>query len=178
MTNYRRYRVEGGTFFFTVVLLDRRSSLLTTQIQNLREAFRTVKTHHPFDIDAMVVLPDHLHCILTLPPGDADFSLRWRQIKSAFSRGIPNGEGRSQSRINKNERGIWQRRFWEHHIRDERDFRHRVDYIHFNPVKHGLVDWVSQWPYSTFHQYVECGVYGVDWGGGGMEVVAESGEPT
>ncbi len=177
MTNYRRYRIKGGTCFFTVNLQDRRSDLLTKYIETLRQALHTVKTHHPFTIDAMAVLPDHLHCIFTLPEYDNDYSLRWRQIKSAFSRHLPKTEPRSQSRINKHERGIWQRRFWEHVIRDGQDFRTHVDYIHFNPVKHGLVDQVIKWPYSSFHKYVERSIYPHDWGSGQvMESMPETGE--
>ncbi len=177
MTNYRRYRIKGGTCFFTVNLLNRRSDLLIKHIQLLRDALLTVKIHHPFTIDAMTVLPDHLHCIFTLPEYDNDYSLRWRQIKSEFSRHIPKIEPRSQSRMNKHERGIWQRRFWEHVIRDEQDFRTHVNYIHFNPVKHGLVDQVMKWPYSSFHKCVARGIYPQDWGGGQeIEMIVEAGE--
>ena len=177
MTDYRRYRVEGGRYFFTVNLLDRRSALLTEHIDILRDAMRVVKTKHPFDIDAMVVLPEHLHCIMRLPAGDDDFSLRWRQIKSAFSRNVPGTGTKNKSRSSKGERGLWQRRFWEHLIRDERDFRHHVDYVHFNPVKHGYVACVGDWPYSTFHGYVKRAVYPVDWGGGNGGMPASTGEP-
>lgn len=177
MTSYRRYRIKGGTYFFTVNLLDRRSSLLIQQIQLLRNSMRRVKLNHPFNIDAMVVLPDHLHCILTLPQNDHNFSLRWRQIKSEFSRNISKTECRTKSRISKQERGIWQRRFWEHAIRDDIDFQNHVDYIHFNPVKHGLVEQVSQWSYSTFHKYVEEKILPVDWGGGDNELLPDIGEP-
>jgi putative transposase len=165
MTNYRRYRVKGRTYFFTVNLLERKRRLLTEHIDTLRDAFRTVKQAHPFQLDAIVILPDHLHCLWTLPEGDDDFSLRWRQIKSAFSRAIETGERRSKSRKAKHERGIWHRRFWEHVIRDERDYAKHVDYIHFNPVKHGYVDKVKAWPYSSFHRFVRLGVYPVDWVG-------------
>jgi putative transposase len=113
----------------------------------------------------MVILPDHLHTIWTLPDGDHDFSQRWRQIKSAFSREIAKEERISQSRLRKQERGIWQRRFWEHVIRDEEDFNRHVDYIHINPVKHGYIQKVADWPYSSFHQYVRLGILPVDWAG-------------
>lgn len=176
MADYRRYRVEGGCYFFTVALYDRRQALLTENIDALRGAFSHVKRAHPFHIDAMVVLPEHLHCIWTLPAGDDDFSLRWRQIKAAFSRQLPAGERRSASRTDKHERGIWQRRFWEHAIRDDDDFARHVDYIHFNPVKHGWVGSVADWPYSTFIRYVERGVYPSDWGGDYRETLAEAGE--
>jgi putative transposase len=165
MTDYRRYRIEGGTYFFTVNLAERNRTLLTERIDTLREAFCVVKDAHPFKIDAMVILPDHLHTIWTLPDGDHDFSQRWRQIKSAFSREIAKEERISQSRLRKQERGIWQRRFWEHVIRDEEDFNRHVDYIHINPVKHGYIQKVADWPYSSFHQYVRLGILPVDWAG-------------
>jgi len=139
MPRYIRAIVPGGTFFFTVTLLERRRSLVIEHIDALRTAFATARIRLPFSIDAMVVLPDHLHCLWTLPEGDADFSRRWRAIKSAFSRAIPAGEHLSPRRLAKGERGVWQRRFWEHVIRDERDFERHADYIHFNPVKHGHV---------------------------------------
>jgi len=165
MTNYRRNFVAGGTFFFTANLADRRSRLLTDNIDGLRAAFRYTRTRHPFTIEAMVVLPEHLHAIWILPEGDADFALRWRLIKSAFSRGLPDGERISTSRASRGERGIWQRRYWEHTIRDENDFARHADYIHFNPVKHGHVRRVRDWPYSSFHRMVKLGIHPDDWGG-------------
>jgi putative transposase len=163
MTDYRRYRINGGTYFFTVNLADRSQELLTERIDTLRESFRVVKEAHPFEIDAIVIMPEHLHTIWTLPDGDDDFSQRWRQVKSAFSRKIAKEERVSKSRLRKQERGIWQRRFWEHAIRDEEDFRRHVDYIHFNPVKHGYVQKVADWPYSSFHRYVRLGILPLDW---------------
>jgi putative transposase len=136
MSQYTRAYVPGGTLFFTVALLERRQSLLIDHIDLLREAFCKVRRQRPFNIDAIVVLPDHLHCIWTLPADDADFSTRWRLIKTTFARGIPPGEYLSERRQRTGERGIWQRWFWEHMIRDERDFSAHVDYIHYNPVKH------------------------------------------
>ena len=136
MSNYRRSRVEGGCYFFTITLLNRQSYLLVDNIEHLRQAFRDVMKTHPFKIDAAVILPEHLHCILTLPTNDDNYSMRLRQIKSAFSSQLPLTERRSLSRINKGERGIWQRRFWEHTIYDEQDYCNHVDY---NPVKHGYV---------------------------------------
>ncbi|MDD2862610.1 MAG: transposase [Acidiphilium sp.] len=171
--DYRRNRVPGGCFFFTVNLYDRRSEMLVRHIDGLRAAVRGAKARAPFHIDAFVVLPDHLHCMWTLPDGDSDFSFRWNAIKIAFSRGVPAGEYRSVSRIGKRERGIWQRRFWEHTIRDDADYAAHVDYIHFNPVKHGLVAGVADWPYSSFHRAVAMGQYPVDWAGDG--VVADVG---
>ena len=164
MVAYRRHYVEGGCYFFTVTLLDRRASLLTDYIDPLRSAFRKVKQRHPFEINAIVILPDHLHCIWTLPDGDADFSLRWREIKSAFSRQLPSLEYQNNSRLQRNERGIWQRRFWEHQIRDEVDYQRHVDYIHYNPVKHSYVNNVSAWSHSSFHRFVDRGIYPQDWG--------------
>jgi putative transposase len=169
MTDYRRYRVASGTYFFTVNLADRRQKLLTERINLLREAIRTVKDAHPFHIDAIVILPDHLHTIWTLPESDSDFSLRWRQIKSEFSRRLDKGENISESRFQKQERGIWQRRFWEHAIRDEDDFSRHMDYIHFNPVKHQYVQRVLDWPYSSFHRYARQCVLPLDWAGSGLE---------
>jgi putative transposase len=165
MTNYRRNFVPGGSYFFTVNLADRQLRLLTEYIDLLRTAFRYTWERHSFEIAAAVVLPDHLHAIWILPEGDADYALRWRLIKSAFSRGLPNNEWISVSRIRKAERGIWQRRYWEHTLRDEDDFARHVDYIHFNPVKHGHVGRVLDWPYSTFRLMVRAGVYPEDWAG-------------
>jgi len=165
MTDYRRYYITGGCFFFTVVLAERHTALLTRRITTLRDAFKEVMQAHPFTIDAIVVLPDHLHCIWTLPDNDDDYSMRWRQIKSAFSRALPKQESRSPSRIKKSERGIWQRRFWEHAIRDEEDYIRHVDDIHFNPVKHGHATCVADWKFSSFQRFVTQGIYAVDWGG-------------
>ncbi len=149
--------------------------MLVEQIDLLRHSVAKVQQAHPFAIHAWVVLPDHLHCILSLPEGDTDFPLRWRLIKSHFSRALPVNERRSQTRLRHGERGIWQRHYWEHLIRDERDYRHHMDYVHINPLKHGHVTRVADWPYSTFHRYVASGVYPQDWCGsvegvlGGLE---------
>jgi putative transposase len=164
MPNYRRRRVDGGVYFFTVNLLDRRRSLLVDHIENLRTAFRSAKEEHPFHINAIVILPEHLHTIWSLPRGDNDFSTRWRLIKSHFSRGIERREDRSKSREKQSERGIWQRRFWEHTIRDDEDYIAHVDYIHYNPVKHGYVARPIDWPHSSLHQYVEDGILPATWG--------------
>lgn len=164
MTNYRRAFVPGATYFFTVNLADRSKTLLVDHIDLLREAVRYTHQRHPFTIDAMVVLPDHVHAIWTLPSGDADFPLRWRLIKTWFSRNLPLGEHRRASRVDKSERGIWQRRYWEHLIRNEADFARHVDYIHWNPVKHGHVARVKDWPYSTFHRFVRDGALAENWG--------------
>jgi putative transposase len=165
MTNYRRNFVPGGSYFFTVNLLDRQSRLLTERVDLLRKAFRYARQRHPFSIEASVVPPDHLHAVWTMPEGDADYAVRWRLIKSAFSRGLAPTEPVSESRTSKGERGIWQRRYWEHTLRDENDFAKHVDYIHFNPVKHGHVNRVVDWPYSSFHRFVRHGIYPADWAG-------------
>ncbi len=164
MPNYIRAFVPGGTFFFTVAILERQRALLTEHIDELRQAFISVRRAQPFTLDAVVILPDHLHCLWTLPPGDADFSSRWHDIKAQFARRIPRGERLSERRHKKGERGIWQRRFWEHVIRDERGFERHADYIHFNPVKHGYVERAADWPLSSFGKYVERGIYTIDWG--------------
>ena len=163
MTSCRRNFVPGGSFFFTANLVERRRSLLTDNVELLREAFREVRWRHPFTIDAIVVLPDHLHAVWTMPAGDADFATRWRLIKSTFSRNVDRGERISQSRAARGERGIWQRRYWEHTIRDEIDLARHIDYIHINPVKHGLVERVQDWEPSSFHHYVKLGIYPADW---------------
>lgn len=166
MANYRRSHVAGASYFFTVNCSERHDNqLLVEQIDLLREVFRKVKTDHPFTIDAIVVLPEHLHCIWTLPPGDADYKTRWALIKAGFSRQLPAEEKRSLSRIKRCERGIWQRRYWEHLIRDDSDYRRHVDYIHWNPVKHGVVKQVVDWPFSSFHKYLDLGFYPRNWVG-------------
>lgn len=167
MSNYIRYKELGGTYFFTVNLLQRQNNpLLVEHIQQLKQAIRIVKAKYPFQIHAWVILPDHMHCIWQLPPNDDDFSNRWRLIKSYFSKMIGGFEQVSLSREKRKERSIWQRRFWEHYIRDDADFTAHMDYIHFNPVKHGHVKCVKDWPYSTFHHWVKQGVYDEHWGGG------------
>ncbi len=153
MSIYRRNFVPGGTYFFTVNLDDRNLRLLTENIELLRGAFRYTYARHPFTINAIVVLPDHLHAIWTLPNGDADFSMRWMLIKSYFSRGLKIAETTSPSRQRRRERGIWQRRFWERTIRDEADFAGHVDYIHYNPVKHGHAPDQTAWPYSSYRRW-------------------------
>jgi putative transposase len=176
MTSYRRNFVPGGSYFFTVNLADRRSRLLTEHVDLARDALRAVRATHPFAVEATVVLPDHLHAIWTLPEGDVDFSTRWRLIKATFSRGLPPGEKVSASRASRGERGIWQRRYWEHTLRDEGDFERHVDYIHFNPVKHGHVSRVCDWPYSTFDRMVRRGIYPNDWAGDGLDPQSAFGE--
>ncbi|MGH8659046.1 MAG: REP-associated tyrosine transposase [Gammaproteobacteria bacterium] len=173
---YRRAEVGGGTYFFTVNLAERKRTLLVDQVDVLRGVIRRVKAMHPFRIDAMVILPDHLHALWTLPEGDADYPTRWMLIKAGFSRQLPTGERRGDSRQAKGERGIWQRRYWEHLIRDDRDHGRHADYLHYNPVQHGYVKRVADWPYSTFHREVRRGLYPRDWAGG-PESELEAGEP-
>ena len=153
---YRRAYTPGATFFFTVVTHARRPVLESPEaVEILRSALREVRLSRPFEIDAMVVLPDHLHCIWRLPPEDADFSTRWLLIKQFMTH-------RLSGRMAK--RPLWQSRFWEHCLRDERDVAQHIDYIHFNPVKHGLVQQVCDWPYSSFHKHVASGIYPANWG--------------
>jgi putative transposase len=172
--NYRRAWYPGGTYFFTVNLLQRQGNdLLVREIDLLRRVVRHVMAAHPFIIHGWVVLPDHLHCVIALPPGETDFSVRWRLIKMGFSKSLPVWEKRSLVRCRRGERGIWQRRYWEHLIRDEADYRAHMDYVHINPVKHGLVGRVMDWPFSTFHRLVAAGVYASDWAGGMESGVGE-----
>ena len=152
MSNYRRHYVPGGTWFFTVNLQNRRSDLLTRHIVHLRAATASVKSKKPFLINAWVVLPEHMHCIWTLPEGDTDYSGRWRDIKKTFTRELGMRE-------------VWQHRFWEHAIRNEDDYRRHMDYVYINPVKHGHVRRVQDWPYSTFHRDVRRAWYPPDWAG-------------
>lgn len=151
MSNYLRPRLPGASIFFTVTLQQRGTQLLVEHIARLREAVAVTRAERPFQIDAWVVLPDHMHCVWTLPEGDSDFSTRWRLIKSRFSRALPVGNLR-HSHLARQERGIWQRRFWDHHIRDADDMSAHVNYCWVNPVKHGLVDRPEDWPYSSIHR--------------------------
>jgi putative transposase len=167
MSRYRRAHVPGGTFFFTVTLADRSSSLLTTHIGFLRTAYRRAAELYPFETIAICVLPDHLHALWQLPPGDADFSRRWALIKAGFSRQLAAHPARTESKIRHREKGLWQRRFWEHHIRDDADLQRHADYIHLNPLKHGHVAAVKDWPHSSFHQWVKRGWLTEDWAGTG-----------
>ena len=162
MVNYRRAWVPGGTFFFTVALRDRDADTLVRHIDNLRQAFRKTKICNPWRTDAMVILPEHLHVLWTMPEGDTDYSGRWRSIKSNFVRGLR----KNDVNVGKNAKGeadVWQRRFWEHCIRDEDDFTHHVDYIHINPVKHGHAGRAIDWRWSSIHRFVKEGVLAADW---------------
>ncbi len=170
MTNYRRAHYPGGAYFFTVVTYRRRKILtLPESRQFLREAIEQTQEKYPFRIDAWVLLEDHLHCIWKLPDSHSDFSVRWRLIKQRFSKNAKplfhEKEWMNVSRRKRRESTIWQRRFWEHQIMNDDDYRRHMDYIHFNPVKHRLVNEVKAWPYSTFHRYVKTGIYLEDWGG-------------
>jgi len=165
MPRYYRATLEGGTFFFTVALADRSSDLLVRHIDHLRRIYSSVEKRCPFETVAICILPDHLHAIWTLPDGDAHFPRRWSLIKSGFSRPFAADARRTASKLAKREKGIWQRRYWEHVIRDDADLERHVDYIHFNPVKHGYVTRVRDWPHSSFHRYVARGVLPADWGG-------------
>ena len=159
MSSYLRPHVPGASLFFTVALAVRGSALLTDEVARLRGAVAVTRKERPFEIDAWVVLPDHLHCIWTLPAQDHDFSTRWRLIKARFARGLPKGRLRD-SHVARQERGIWQRRFWEHHIRDQADMDAHLRYCWFNPVKHGLVARPEDWPYSSVHREIAAGRYG------------------
>ena len=178
MPEYRRIKIKGGTYFFTVVTYNRQPVLTREEVrQALREGIDTVRQSLPFVIEAWVLLPDHLHTIWTLPEGDAKYQTRWALIKSLVSRRcVQNREHwneESESRKKRHESGIWQRRFWEHCIRNDKDFQRHMDYLHYNPVKHGYVRRVADWPYSSFHRLVAQDVYPRDWGGTACEGMKE-----
>ena len=164
MVRYRRNFIAGGTFFFTLTLVNRTSRVLVDHVDVLRSATRGVHNLHPFLIDAAVVLPDHLHIVMTLPEGDADYSTRLSLIKRRFTEHLIKA-GVTVARRANGEIALWNRRFWEHTIRDDRDFERHVDYIHYNPVRYGFVARVRDWPHSSFHRYVERGILPLDWGG-------------
>uniref|UniRef100_UPI00405617D1 REP-associated tyrosine transposase n=1 Tax=Candidatus Electronema sp. TaxID=2698783 RepID=UPI00405617D1 len=170
MPNYRRADVKGGTYFFTVVTFRRQTFLCDEPVRTaLRQAIERTRQEHPFTIEAMVLLPDHLHCIWTLPPDDAAFGLRWSMIKRFVTQhcaaALHRPEWLTASMRQRKEATLWQRRFWEHLLRDEQDYARHVDYIHYNPVKHGWAQAVAEWPWSTFHRYVQQGVYEKGWAG-------------
>lgn len=164
MPHYLRAFVPGATYFFTVNLEDRSSYLLVREIARLRKVYAGVQKQHPFETLAICVMPDHLHAIWRLPENDADFPKRWSLIKAGFSRGLPIATERSDSQLDHGDKGIWQRRFWEHVVRDEKDFLNHVQYIHFNPVKHGHAREVRDWPFSSFHRWVKKGMLPKEWG--------------
>ena len=178
---YRRAKAPGSTFFFTVVTFNRRKIFTDEQtVALLRQAIEAVQAGRPFKIEAAVILPDHVHMLWRLPDGDGDYATRWRLIKSYFTRRWPGSRDypTTLSRQNKGERAVWQRRYWEHLIRDEADWRRYVDYIHYNPVKHGLACAPAAWQHSSFHVFVKQGFYSLNWVAGervevGMEVGME-----
>lgn len=151
MSRYIRPRLPGASIFFTVALAERGGDLLIREIVRLRQAVTRGLAERPVGIDAMVILPDHLHAVWTLPEGDCAYGLRWAAIKAGFSRGLPPGQLR-HSHIRRREKGIWQRRFWEHHLRSDADKRAAITYCWQNPVKHGLVDDPMAWPFSSIHR--------------------------
>lgn len=174
MANYRRVFIKGGCYFFTVITYERRPILTEeSNFHRLREAFRRVKAAHPFRIDAIAVLPDHLHVIWTLPAGDDEFPLRWRKIKHFFSVGVTAPDTISSSLVSKREKGVWQRRYWEHALRDEPDWKRHIDYIHYNPVKHGYVERPSDWQYGSFARAMKQGWYPIGWGDRMPESIAD-----
>jgi putative transposase len=174
---YRRVYIQGGCYFFTVVTEKRRKLFADDDnVQRLRAAFKTVMEKRPSVIDAAVVLPDHLHFIWTLPEHDCDYSTRWRLIKTAFTKQFPDPFiVQNANRQHKNQQDIWQHRGWEHCLRDEADFQHHIDYIHYNPVKHGLVKRACDWQYSSIHRYIKLGILDKHWGGGDMDLADDIG---
>jgi putative transposase len=169
MPTYLRSKTPGGTFFFTLVTFQRRRLFASPKnLEMLNNIIAEVRNEYPFTLDAWVLLPDHLHCLWTLPPKEADYSKRWGLIKARFTKAIASEAGRSAlltgSRIRHAESTIWQRRFWEHQIRDERDLRMHLDYIHYNPVRHGMVTSPWKWPHSSFREFVRRNLYQVNWG--------------
>ena len=165
MPNYVRAKFEGGYYFFTVVAYHR-AKLFSTELARscLKQAIHKTQERLAYESVAFCLLPEHLHCVWKLPEGDANFSKRWSSIKGHFSREYLRSGGQQgqvpASRKRKGEACIWQRRFWEHRIRDEKDLQRHVDYIYYNPVKHGLVQQVEDWPWSTYHRFVKKGFYG------------------
>jgi len=162
MVNYRRNKVLGGTYFFTVTLKNRSASYLIDYVGLLHESIQFIKNKHSFDVIAFVILNDHLHTIWQLPENDANYPKRWQAIKSRFTRSLVK-QGVSLIKNKKGEYNLWQKRYWEHTIRDERDLQNHIDYIHFNPVKHSYVDRVIDWPHSSFHRYVDEGLIDKNW---------------
>ena len=169
MPHYQRLYLPGATYFFTLVTFDRRRFLTSDLARRcLRAAWTEVRQKRPFDVDAVCLLPDHLHCLWSLPGDDADYSTRWKAIKGIFSRSYLAAGGteghRNRARRRSGEAAVWQKRFWEHTIRDDRDYQRHLDYIHYNPVKHGLVARPIDWPWSSFRRHVRRGLYHPEWG--------------
>ncbi len=190
MSNYRRARVTGASYFFTVNLAQKGKALLTDHIDELRAAFSVTMRERPFVCDAIVILPDHIHAVWTMPKGDADFSTRWGAIKARFTRQVKSNRRvglyptddqkigqtvgwnptlRSPSKNRKGDAGIWQRRYWEHCIRDERDYRNHLEYCWGNPVKHGFVERAVDWPFSSLHREIARGAISPEWRGMGVK---------
>jgi len=169
MSEYHRLFVKGGTYFFTIVTYNRQPLLCEKPaLIRLKAAFRYVMSKHPYRMDGLVIMPDHLHCIWRLPDGDGNFSIRWNMFKRYFSIGMNSPTNQRR------EKTIWQRRFWEHLIRDEDNLHRCLDYIHYNPVKHGYVTNPYDWDSSTFKQYVKKGFYDINWGCNDEENVIEN----
>lgn len=170
MPEYRRIREPGGIYFFTVVTYNRRPILTDPECQSvLRNAWMNVQRKHPFETIAVCLLPDHIHTIWKLPEGDTNYSVRWNEIKRHFTHeyrlNFDIQDDRNESRVKRREQTVWQRRFWEHTFYDRDDLNAHIDYIHINPLKHGFVKRVTDWPWSSFHRYVKMGIYPPDWGG-------------
>ncbi|MBR9763800.1 MAG: transposase [Rhodobacteraceae bacterium] len=165
MASYIRPRLPGASIFFTVCLRDRSSDLLVREVCALREAVMVERLRRPFAIDAWVVLPDHMHCLWTLPPGDADYPVRWQAIKAEFSKRVKHRVAVSPGKRRKGEVGIWQRRYWEQHIRGDRDMDLHLRYCWGNPVKHGLVRRAVDWEFSSIHRDIREGRVEADWSG-------------
>ena len=174
MVKYRRIRLKGGTYFFTVALQNRNSTLLFDEINKLRSAFSIAKQKYPFFIDGIVIMPDHIHTMWTLPEGDYNYSRRWQCIKSVFIQLLKN-EIKISAPNKKGEYNIWQKRFWEHTIQHELDYQNHIQYIHYNPVKHGYVQHVKDWPYSSFHQFVRNKKLSLEWGSN-INIIGKFGE--
>jgi putative transposase len=173
MSEYRRSKTKGGTYFFTVITYRKQKFLCDDMVRTaLRNGIRKTQSNYPLTIDAWVLMPDHLHCIWTLPPDDANYGIRWSMIKQYVTKTcgtVLNCEDlMTQSKKKRKESTIWQRRFWEHQIRDDKDYKSHMDYIHYNPVKHKLTACVNDWPYSTFHRFVKQGIYTKTWGGSNL----------
>lgn len=165
MPRYLRPRTPGACIFFTVALAERGSDLLVREVGRLREAVAATRAERRFAVDAFVVMPDHLHAVWTLPEGDADYSVRWKEIKTRFTKSVGIVGRRNPSKFEKGEAGLWQRRFWEHHIRDEADHAAHVRYCWINPVKHGFVERAVDWPYSSIHRDIARGMVEPEWSG-------------
>ena len=174
MPRYIRSSAQGGIYFFTLVAYERRKILCNDDfLHAFRQSIKHIQQQYPFEILAWVQMPDHLHCIWQLPIDDSNFSMRWSQIKRLTTKACPQYHlslnNLSASKMKRNEKGIWQRRFYEHKIRNEQDLITHMDYLHYNPVKHGVVDNVMDWQYSSFHRLVREGSYPADWGSDGIE---------